>query len=179
MHRKLLNIAICMLVMVSGTCYSVSSRGQSYSIAQASATIVIPISISKINDMNFGEIAVISSASGTVIIDPSGSISSGGSGGVTLILTTGSVSSASFNVTGAAGYTYNITLPTGSIPVSSGSNTMDLSSFTCSVSPLGLLSTGGTQLLTVGATLNVPAGQAVGTYSTSSSMPLTVNYNTN
>jgi hypothetical protein len=179
MHRIIGSIAIWTLVLLSVSCYSVRALPQSYSVAQASATIVIPISISKINDMNFGEIAVISSASGTVIIDPSGSITSGGGGGVTLILTTGSVSSASFNVTGAAGYTYNITLPSGSIPVSCGTNTMDLSSFTCSVSPLGLLSTGGSQLLTVGATLNVPAGQAVGTYSTSSSMPLTVNYNTN
>ena len=129
--------------------------------------------------MNFGEIAVISSASGTVVIDPSGSIYTGGSGGVTIIISSGTVSSAGFNVTGAAGYTYNITLPSSPIPVSSGTNTMDLSDFTCSVSSLGLLGTGGSQLLTVGATLTVPACQAVGVYNTSSSMPLTVNYNTN
>jgi len=40
-----------------------------------------------------------------------------------------------------------------------------------------ILSSGGSQTLTVGATLNVAAGQVAGTYTNASGVPVTVNYN--
>jgi hypothetical protein len=54
---------------------------------------------------------------------------------------------------------------------------MTVNTFTSSPSVTGALSTGGTQTLTVGATLNVAAGQAAGTYTNATGVPVTVNYN--
>jgi len=151
--------------------------GQGSTTAQAAATILTPISIAKVNDMNFGNIAVVPTAPGTVILDPSGSVSTGGGGGVTLPITTGTISAASFNVAGAASFTYAITLPTASIAINNGSNVMDLGTFTSSPSGTGLLSSAGAQVLAIGATLSVSAGQPTGIYTASTALVIAVNYN--
>lgn len=131
-----------------------------------------PIGITKTVDMNFGNMAVISS--GTVILDPNGSRS--GTGGVTLPAVTGSVMAASFDVTGGANLTYAITLPLN-CTISSGGNTMTVDAFTSAPSATGTLSSTGTQQLKVGATLNISASQAPGIYTSSTPFTITVNYN--
>jgi len=157
--------------------FSSNSFAQATATAAASATIITPISITKTVDLNFGNIAVSATTAGTVILDPTGSRSTGGGGGVTLPATTGSPTAASFDVAGAASFTYAITLPSSSVNITSGLNTMAVSTFTSSPSATGLLSSGGTQTLTVGATIAVAAGQAPGTYTNSTALPVTVNYN--
>jgi hypothetical protein len=64
-----------------------------------------------------------------------------------------------------------------SATISSGSNTMNVNAFTSSPATTGTLSSGGTQDLKVGATLNVSAAQAAGLYTNSTAVPVTVNYN--
>ena len=54
---------------------------------------------------------------------------------------------------------------------------MTVGSFTSNPSSTGTLSSGGTQTLKVGATLAVSAAQAAGTYTNSTGVPVTVNYN--
>ena len=76
---------------------------------------------------------------------------------------------------GKAGSTYAITLP-GSITVSDGTNSMTVNTFTSTPSLNGTLSSGGSQALYVGATMNVAANQVfvapfAGTFN------VTVNYN--
>ena len=154
-----------------------SSFAQATATASASATIITPISISKTADMNFGNVAVSATIAGTAILAPAGTRTTGGAGGVTLPATVGTVTAASFNVTGQATYTYAITLPSGTINITSGANTMGLTAFTSSPSATGLLSAGGTQTLTVGATLNVAAAQPAGSYTNATAVPVTVNYN--
>jgi hypothetical protein len=161
-------------IIIAGTQVSFA---QATATASASATIITPISISKTVDMNFGNIAVSASIAGTAILAPAGTRTTGGAGGVTLPATVGTVTAASFNVTGQATYTYAITLPSGTINVTSGAITMGLTAFTSSPSATGLLSVGGTQTLTVGATLNVAAAQAAGVYTNATAVPITVNYN--
>lgn len=131
-----------------------------------------PIGITKTIDMSFGNIAVISA--GTVVLDPSGSRI--GTGGVTLPAITGSVTSASFDVTGGVNLTYAITLPLNCI-ISSGANTMTIDTFTSTPSVTGALSGTGTQQLKIGATLNIGGAQAPGTYISGTPFPITVNYN--
>ena len=157
--------------------FSNSSFAQSTATASASATIITPISITKTIDLNFGNVAVSATTGGTVILDPSGARTTGGGGGVTLPATTGTVAAASFDVAGAASFTYAITLPSTTVTISSGSNSMNVTSFTSSPASTGTLSTGGTQTLTVGATLAVAAGQAPGVYTNATGIPVTVNYN--
>ena len=156
--------------------FAISTNAQATATATATATIVTPISISKTADMSFGNIAVSATTSGTVILAPAGSRTTGGAGGVTLPATTGTVTAAAFTVNGNGSYTYAITLP-GTVTLTrvSGSETMDATSFTSTPSSPGTLS-GGTQNLTVGATLAVAAAQVPGVYN-SGNFNVTVNYN--
>lgn len=151
---------------------ALSSFAQSTTSATASATIVTPISIAKSVDMNFGNVAVTSSA-GTVILATDGSRTK--TGGVTLPAVTGTVTAAQFDVTGEGNYTYVITLPTGNHTISSGLNTMTVNGFNYS-NGAGTLASGA-QSFTVGATLSVSAGQAAGSYTSATPFDVTVNYN--
>lgn len=153
-----------------------SSFAQATATASTSANIITPISITKTADMNFGNIAVSATIAGTAAMTPAGVRSTGGAGGVTLPATTGTVSAASFTVSGQGSYTYAITLPSSATLTSLG-HTMTITSFTSSPSATGLLAPGGTQTLTVGGTLNVAAAQSAGTYTNATAVPVTVNYN--
>jgi hypothetical protein len=124
--------------------------------------------------MNFGNVAV-STTAGTVVMTPAGVRSV--TGGCTLPAITGTVSAGVFNVTGAAGYTYSITLPAAATTITSGANNMTVNTWTSTPTPTGTLSAGGNQTLSVGATLNVAASQAAGTYVSGTPFTVTVNYN--
>ena len=153
-----------------------SSFAQATATAAASATIITPITIVKNIDMNFGNVAVSASLAGTVVLAPAGTRTTGGAGGVTLPSTTGTVAAADFTVSGQASYTYAITLPS-SATLSNGSSSMTVNAFTSFPSTTGTLAANGTQDLKVGATLNVTAAQASGTYTNATGVPVTVNYN--
>ena len=155
---------------------STASFAQATATASASATIITPITIVKNVDMNFGNVAVSATIAGTAILAPAGTRTTGGAGGVTLPATTGTVAAASFTVSGQANYTYAITLPS-TTNITSGGNTMVVNAFTSSPATTGTLSSLGSQTLNVGATLNVNAAQAPGTYTNASGVPVTVNYN--
>ena len=154
-----------------------ASFAQATATAAASATIITPITITKTVDMNFGNVAVSATIAGTAVLAPAGTRTTGGAGGVTLPATVGTVTAATFTVAGQASYTYAITLPSTATITDASSHTMTVNGFTSSPSATGLLSSGGVQTLTVGATLNVAAGQMAGTYTNASGVPVTVNYN--
>jgi hypothetical protein len=170
--KRLFGIIVSLLVL-QPTTYLFA---QASATGSASATIVTPIAIAKAVDMNFGNVAISTSLSGVVVLAPAGTRSAGGAGGVTLPSTAGTVAAATFTVSGQASYTYAITLPAAAI-LSSGSNTMTVSGFASAPATIGTLSGTGTQSLKVGATLNVSAAQASGTYTNASAVPVTVNYN--
>ena len=152
------------------------SFAQATATAAASATIITPITIVKNVDMNFGNVAVSATLSGSVILDPAGTRTTGGTG-VTLPAVTGTVAAASFTVSGQASYTYAITLPSSCTITDAGAHTMTVNGFTSDPATTGALSGSGSQTLTVGATLNVAAGQAAGAYTNATGVPVTVNYN--
>jgi hypothetical protein len=173
--KRIYQLIAVAALLVSGN--EVFAQGQSYTAtASATATIVTPIQITNVLDMNFGNIAV-GNAAGTVLLSPAGGRTP--SGGVTLPATTGTVSSATFNVTGEANYTYVITLPTGTFTLNGpSSNTMTIGTFTSTTtSGTATLSSGGTDGISVGATLSVGASQATGVYTSATEFPVTVNYN--
>ena len=156
------------------TAFTSQLSAQSTATATATATIVTPISIAKNTDMSFGNIAVQTATGGTVVLAPAGTRTR--TSGVTLPATTGTVTAASFTVTGNGSYTYAITLPTTvTLTHSGGVQTMTASSFTSNPSGTGALSS-GTQDISVGATLTVAAAQLAGVY-TSGNFSVTVNYN--
>jgi hypothetical protein len=156
--------------------YQKTAFGQATATASASANVIAPISMTKTVDLNFGNIAVSVSAGGTVVLVPAGTRSAGGAGGVTLPVTSGTVAPATFTISGNASYTYAITLPS-SVTITNGSQSMTVNGFSSTPSSTGTIGTGGTQNLTVGATLNVSAAQNPGTYTNATGVPVTVNYN--
>ncbi|MDP3452400.1 MAG: DUF4402 domain-containing protein [Bacteroidales bacterium] len=153
--------------------FSTASFAQVGATATATGTIVAPIAIVKVVDLNFGNIAV-SATGGTVILAPAGTRTI--TGGVTLPAVIGDVTAAEFTVTGSIGYTYAISLPTTPTTVTSEANTMTVDAFTSTPNSTGTL-TGGTETVKVGATINVSANQAAGTYTSATPFTVTVNYN--
>lgn len=153
--------------------FSVNSFGQATTSALVSATIITPISITNTSAMNFGNIAV-NSSDGTVVLPPVGARTF--TGGVTLPVVTGGPSAASFNVAGEGTSTYSITLPNSDYTISNGTETMIVNTFRSTPSGTGTL-TGGAQVLSVGATLNVNGGQDPGVYTNAVGFDVTVNYN--
>ncbi len=111
---------------------------------------------------------VTTGTAGTVTVTPAGARSS-----VDVDLLGGIPAAASFDATGASDATYSITLPS-SATLTSGANTMTIDSFTDDAGASPTLP-GGSDTFNVGATLNVGATQAAGTYS--GTFSVTVNYN--
>jgi hypothetical protein len=154
--------------------FSATTFGQA--TATATATIVSPITIVLVTDMNFGNV-VTSAATGTVVLDPAGARSTTGGASI-LVAQPGTVTAATFTVGGTAGFTYSITLPASvSIDDAGAGVPMTVDSFTSNPTPTGLIGGGGTQALGVGATLNVGASQVGGVYTTAAPFTVTVNYN--
>lgn len=166
--KKLLFLTFIMIA------FSASTFAQVTASATGTAEIVAPIAIANAVDMNFGNVA--ESGAGTVILDPAGTRTITGS--VTLPAITGTVTAASFTVTGTSGYTYTITLPSTDYTITrtAGAETMIVNAFTSNPNGTGTL-TGGSETLNVGATLNVAAGQVPGTYTNATGFDVTVNYN--
>lgn len=156
--------------------YASTTNAQSTATATATATIVTPIAITKNVDMNFGNVAVTSSA-GTVVLSPGGVRTK--TGGVTLPAVAGVVTAAKFTVTGEGTYSFAITIPSTDVTLTNttgvGGETMIANSFVCDLGATSSL-VGGTKEMFVGATLNVGIAQKAGVY-VSSPFDVTVNYN--
>jgi methionine-rich copper-binding protein CopC len=172
--KKLILVFLAIVMVAS---FSANVMAQSTASATATATIIAPIAISKTVDMNFGNVAVDGTV-GTAVLAPAGTRSA--TGGVQLSAATpGTVTAASFAVTGQGVYTYAITLPSGDAyiitdPVSS--ETMIVNTFTSTPATTGAL-TAGAQTLLVGATLNAKTTTVAGVYTNATGFDVTVNYN--
>ena len=126
--------------------------------------------------VNTGSLAFgsfLAGSGGTVAVSAGGGRSK--SGGVIFLNQGESGAAAQFTVTGTPSAVYAITLPVDNfVTLSDGSHTMAVNSFVSNPSGTGTLSGGGSQILSVGATLIVNNSQASGSYS--GSFDVTVNY---
>jgi hypothetical protein len=151
--------------------FALNANAQTAS-ATVSATIIQPITISKTVDMNFGN-AIVDATTGTIVLTPAGTRST--TGGVSFLTATpGTVTAASFEVTGGVNATYAITLPAAAITNKGGDN-MTVDNWTTDAT--GLLNGIGKEIFNVGATLHVSANQVSGTYLSTIPFTVTVNYN--
>lgn len=155
------------LVIFTFASVTVNAQNVAEAESEAAATIVTPISIANTVGLNFGNVAA-GSAAGTVVLSPAGVRTESN---VILPSIPGTVSAASFTVTGLSGATYVLTLPT-SATITAGSNNMTINAFTDNASEV---LTGGTETFQVGATLNVDADQPAGIYE--GTFDVTVDYN--
>ena len=150
--------------IVAGVAVSVQAAGDN---GNATATIIAPIAIANTTDLAFANV-VASGDADTVVVSPAGGRTCGG-----FLTCAGTVSAGAFAVTGGSGATYAITLP-ASTTVTFGANNMTVSAFTSTPSGTGTL-TGGAETVSVGATIQVGASQAQGSYTGTYSV--TVEYN--
>lgn len=167
--KKLFTLAIAV------TGFSAAAIAQNnVATATASATIITPITIARLTDMNFGNV-VSNTTGGTVVLSPAGARTQTG---IQLPATTGTVAAASFKVDGQAGYAYSVTLPTAAYEIKTGSGEeTEVMTLTDFISDSTGIITGGTQTLNIGATLNVVANQSAGIYTGATPISVTVNYN--
>jgi hypothetical protein len=168
--KKFFALSILMLGLAAGANAQVTGQ------ADASATIITPITITWAADLLFGDIAVSATVAGTVDLDAATSVRTPAAG--CTLPSTGSVfHAASFNVAGLAGASYSITLPVGALTIDDGlGNTMTVDTWESSPTPTGLL-TGGAQVLYIGGLLHVAAAQVPGTYTSATPFDVIVNYN--
>ncbi len=165
--KKILLFSVIMIAFTAGAFAQSASA-----TATATAVIVSPITLTRTADMSFGNI-IADVDGGTVVLVPAGTRTLNG---LTSPSLPGTVTAASFNVSGLANATYAITLPP-THDISNGVQTMTVNTFTSTPTPTGALSVAGTQTINVGATLNVGANQAAGTYTNAAGFTVTVNYN--
>jgi hypothetical protein len=173
------------LVSSPAIAQSVPLLGTVLATANASATILSPLSIAVSGaGMNFGNI-VPSSQLGTVVLAPAGSRTASG-GASTMAQAGGSVSAANFAVAGQNNASYSVALPSlaasllpqGSAvgaPMLVTSFTSDLTATGISTIWTGALGGAGTGTFNVGATLTVGVNQGAGVYS--GTFPVIIFYN--
>jgi len=138
------------------------------------ANIITPITLSLVNTMNFGSIAVSPAKGGTVILSPFGARTA--TGGV-IVLHKETAGAANFTLSGMADYTFSITLPAYAILTDNAHHAILMNAFTCSPASTGTLSPIGTQTISIGATIIIAAAQAPNSYTNSTEIPVTINYN--
>jgi hypothetical protein len=137
----------------------------------ASVTIIQPIGITNTANMNFANLDAKSG--GAVILGPDNTRKS--QGGVELA-DGNTVSAATFEVTGQAGYTYSITLPNSDHVLTNGTDNIIIRDFTSSLINEGSLAL-GSQTLRVGASLDINPNQTPGIYTSPGGFNISVNYN--
>lgn len=142
--------------------------------ADASATIIQPIAISKTSNLVFGNYAVGATA-GSVSLSTADAVTVN-SGAITQPTgNKGNPAAAVFAVTGEGSFTYAITLPSdGAVSLTGAGAPMPVTGFVSNPATTGTL-TAGAQNIKVGATLNVGASQVPGAYT--GAFSVTVAYN--
>lgn len=156
-----------LLALLTLTAYQNAMAAQA--TGTASASILAPVTVTKIDDLNFGKIIAGSSAS-SVILGPSGQFRCGN--GLTCLDTH---SAARFNVAGTPGQTVSIQADDQITLSSPGGARMPVS-LELSAKSMKLSAGGGSSnVVTVGGTLTVAAYQAEGTYT--GTFSVTVDYN--
>lgn len=148
------------VAVMAAACFSGAPAAQAQTIANTGG-------------LSFG--SFVASTGGAIAVTTGGGRSKTGS--VILLAQGGGSTAAQFTVSGTAAAIYAITLPAdGTIALMDDSgHSMALNGFVSYPSATGTLSGGGTQMLSVGATLTVNNAQAPGSYS--GSFPVTVHYN--
>lgn len=145
-------------------CSLIAMAGAGASAVQAQ------VAVESTQPLGFGSFAA---GNGSVSISPTGVRTSTGE---VVALSAHPGQPAQFVVTGDPSMTYAITLPAdGTVALSNGTTNMPVNGFVSDPAGSGVLSGSGSQVLSVGATLGVSAGQPPGSYS--GSFNVTVNYN--
>lgn len=168
--KKLTTIIAAAFLMTLGV--NVLAQNTDNVDANASATIIAPITLTNPQPMNFGKIAK-TELGGAVILSPAGERDF--TGNADALVTVGSLhKNAIFTVVGEANTTFAISFTNGTLE--GDGEDMTINAFTTNQSNNANVSTGtGTMSFNVGATLVVGAEQEAGEYT--GTYEVTVTYN--
>jgi len=138
----------------------VSGLGVEPAYAAKPGSTTPTVSISEFRSLEFGTVAGSADGSSTLVMSPSGVLTATGYG----VVIKGTIRAGEYKISGPAGANVLITLPT-TATLSSATSSATLSNFTSSpAAGVATLDNKGNLVLNVGATLNLPAGQAGGDY---------------
>jgi hypothetical protein len=163
-------VILSVLVLAAFVVLPMSVSAQSNATAVGKVTMVTPITLTQVTDLDFGTLAS-SNTAGEATIAKSSTPALAATGGAKLISATGA-SAASFTVGGYATQGFSIVVPTTAIPLTGGTSGM---SVTLDALTSGTLVAGAATIY-VGGTLTVPANATAANYTTAN-FTVTVAYN--
>ena len=168
---KKIIMSLFTIATLVGLSNNLNAQNNATGVGEALVQIITPITISKVNALNFGAIV---DGTGIVTMTPAGVRSSNYQGFAGT--QTGTVTAASFDIAGQGAYTYAITLPSSAVTLTetTSDDTMTVGTFVSDPSGTGTLSAGAGTVL-VGAKLTVTGGQTTGEYT--GAFDVTVAYN--
>jgi hypothetical protein len=155
--RLAAGLSAALLAMLPSAAIAAPARAN----GSATVDLLSPLTIQKIQDLDFGTVAV--TAAGTAVIDPvANSISTTGG----LLALGGTPQSALFRGAASQNSVVNIKLPKQPITLTrvGGTQTVTVSKFTLDGPTKRQMGQATTFDIRVGATLTVPAGQMAGQY---------------
>lgn len=157
--RRLISLSTATLALAAPAALSRASAQATQ--ATADATIIFPVSVTKLDDMDFGYVSV--AAAGTAVLEPNADTFAT-TGGV--IPVGGSPHCALFVGASKDSAVVNIKVPNkpSTLTRVGGTETMTVSNFTLQGQSKRSLAKAASFTFRVGGTLNVAAGQAQGTY---------------
>ncbi len=156
--------AVVAVALLSVGTANAASGNSTQATGSAKVAVIIPVSMTNVSALSFGQFAQ-PSAAGTMTISAAGAVST--TGGVTgneaIVQTSGGRTAAKFTVTAAPGAGFTVFGPI-TTTLSSGSNTMTVTNLTGSLAVSSSTTNSTTYTLMIGGRLNVAANQAIGTY---------------
>lgn len=157
------------------TASRVGGGGSDFLAGSVVATVIRPIAIAKVTNLQFGRVTRPTTGSGSVTLSPAGVTSVVGTG--TLVLPTPAATAAQFTVTGEGGQAVTVSVPSSVTLSGSAGSVVATTSATGSGSQVLSGSTGsaGAVAVRVGGTVPLSGTSALGTLS--GTLVVTVQYN--
>ena len=165
-------IAAGSAVALSALATSAFAGGSVTGTANASATVLSPVSITKTQDLLFGQVVRPSNASSnTVTLDTNNAVTVTGAGNGSVVSST--TSSAKFNITAPAATTY--TTVQSLVFTQAGLTNIAASAPVAETGTLGTIPAGGVQAIDYGGQFDMSAATTAQAYT--GTLSVTVNYN--
>ena len=163
---------VSIALSISGLAGAALAAGSVQATAPASVTIVAPVSLTKTQDLQFGQVVRPSNASAnTVTLDANDTVSLSGAGNGSLVAST--TTSAKFNLSAPAGTTYSTVQTLGFNQT--GLTNVAASLPTATTGVLGTVPASGAQELRYGGSFDISSGTPAQAYT--GTLSVTVNYN--
>lgn len=172
---KFIRIAAAGVAMASlGVASTANAATTATANAEAEILTALSVTVDAADDtLDFGQIAPGASPV-SIVIDPTSEAISGGC--PTAVICAGTPNAPTFNIVGNPGSLVYLTVPSATVQLSNGTDTMDVTAFTTNrAGDQVTLSGGGLGDFRVGGSLAVAASQPAGTYT--GTFDVSVSYN--